>query len=953
MVNAQLHGVLRHLHSLRETQTVAEASDSQLLDWFTRRRDETPFTALMRRHGPMVWGVSQRLLHHTQDAEDVFQATFLLLAQKAASIRKQGSVGSWLHGVAHRLALKTRVRQARRQDRERRAAEAQPMKRDSDSSWQEVQTALDAALDRLPEKYRAALVLCYLEGKSHAEAARQLGCPLATLRTHVARGRKLLRDRLTKHGLTLSTAGIVSLLLASAASAAAPTTLARATAKAALAVAAGHKAAAVCSAPVAALVNGGLRTMFVGKMKMAMALLLAASVAAVACGLANTPAADESAKPPAASAKPPAAKEADNKEAVAYSGRVLDPDGKPLAGAKLHLAKPWYQMKRPAPSPLYATTGEDGRFSFTVPQATVGSDQMELVATAKDFGPGWVTLGPQDKKDNLTVQLVKDDVPIEGQIVDLQGKPVKDATVRVTGIRAAAKEDLGPWLKAVASSKGQSMQKEHQYLPRLLKCDEVPGISHEIKTDADGHFRLACTGHNRLITVRIDAPTIASQELRILTQAGKTIEAPEIDANPEYGIEGLTIRYFPATFKHVAGPTKPITGIVRDKDTGSPLAGVTVKSYKLANNPIHGLEFLETKTDAQGRYRLTGMPKGKGNKILFEAPEDQPYLTVHAVVPDTDGLDAVTVDFEWKRCIWIEGRVTDKATGKTVPCHVQYFALFGNPNLKDHPGYQGTHVNRNNWKADGRFRVIGLPGPGLLTVWAGDQYLAALERDDADGAKTPTLGTDPVHASAYNVNAAARIDPPQKVESFQRAIVLDPGETFTGALLGPDGKPVEGALSYGLSSQAGWERPPLKTAEFTVRGFNPRRPRPVLFRHIEKNLVAVFELPKDTTKSITVRMQPGATITGRLVDANGQPRPNVEMDVSARDDKGNSLGFSLPNKVKTDKAGRFRIETLLPGYKYELNDHYGFLRDMLQLKDGLRAGETMDLGDVQLKRPGE
>src|SRR5690349_19925006 len=115
MVNTSLHGVLRHLHSFRESQAVAEASDAQLLDWFARRRDEGPFTALMRRHGPMVWSVSRRVLHHPQDAEDVFQATFLLLAQKATAIRKHGSVGSWLHGVAHRLALKLRVQQARRQ----------------------------------------------------------------------------------------------------------------------------------------------------------------------------------------------------------------------------------------------------------------------------------------------------------------------------------------------------------------------------------------------------------------------------------------------------------------------------------------------------------------------------------------------------------------------------------------------------------------------------------------------------------------------------------------------------------------------------------------------------------------------------------------------------------------------------------------------------------------------
>src|SRR5262249_10853244 len=151
--------------------------------------------------------VSRRVLPHTHDAEDVFQATFLLLARKAGSIRKGGSVGSWLYGVAHRLALKVRLQQARRQSRGRRAADMRRSKPTGEISLSEVQAALDAALGELPEIYRAALVLCYLEGKTHEEAARHLGCPLATVRTRVARGRKLLRARLANQGLTLSTAG--------------------------------------------------------------------------------------------------------------------------------------------------------------------------------------------------------------------------------------------------------------------------------------------------------------------------------------------------------------------------------------------------------------------------------------------------------------------------------------------------------------------------------------------------------------------------------------------------------------------------------------------------------------------------------------------------------------------------------------------------------------------------
>src|SRR5262249_23262862 len=148
--------------------------------------------------------------------------------------------------------------------------------------------------------------------------------------------------------------------------------------------------------------------------------------------------------------------------------------------------------------------------------------------------------------------------------------------------------------------------------------------------------------------------------------------------------------YHGANFRYVAGPTKPIVGVVRDRDTKKPLAGVTVQSYKLANSPYHGVDMVRTTTDAQGRYRLVGMPKGDGNKILLPPRADQPSPPAHAVVPDTPGFDPVTVDWELKRGVWIEGRITDKVTGKPLKGSVEYFSMYANPNLRDYPGFDGT-----------------------------------------------------------------------------------------------------------------------------------------------------------------------------------------------------------------------------------------------------------------------
>jgi RNA polymerase sigma factor (sigma-70 family) len=957
MVNAHPHGVLCHLHGLRQTQALAEAPDAQLVEWFARRHEEEPFVALLGRHGPMVWAVARRVLANVQDAEDVFQATFLVLARKADSVRKAGSVGSWLHGVAHRLALKARLQQTRRRSRERRAADMRQPRRLGETPWSEVQAALDTALGELPEKYRAALVLCYLEGKTQEEAARQFGCLLATLRARVARGRKLLRDRLAKGGLTLSTAGLAALLIASAAPAAAPAALAKAAVRAAVPFAAGQPAATLCSRQAAGLVAGGLRAMFLGKVQTATAVLLAAGLVAGAAALAQrVTAANEGAKPAAKEAQPPAAdarpQAADqDKDSLAYGGRVLGPDGRPVAGAKLFLIPLWAYIDRPAPSPVYATTGPDGRFRFKVPRAKLGNyRETALVVTADGHGTAWLDIDLRDKKDDLTLRFVKDDVPVAGQVVDLQGRPIQGVTVSVLQIKAAPGEDLRPWLEAVRNKQARNLSLEQKYISRQLMSPEVPGLPHQAVTDPEGRFRLTGIGRDRLVMVRVSGPTIATQDLRVLTRSGQPIEVPEttyLDGRP-----ASVATYYGARFRHVAVPTKPIAGVVRDKDTKKPLPGITVQSYKMANNPIHGRDTLQTTTDAQGRYRLTGMPKGEGNKIVAVPGGDKPYPLSGKSVPDSPGLDPVTVDFELKLGVWIEGKVTDKATGKPLQARVEYFALYANPNLRDYAGFEGAFISRSvlNVKEDGSYRVVGLPGAGLLAVAYSDHYLLAHERDDEDGLKEGEfLATAPYVVSAISYNAFARIDPPRGAGAVKRDVALDAGRTYNGTVLGPDGKPLEGVRAYGLSGWAGWEETPRKTASFTVRAFNPRRPRPVLFLHGGKRLTGALEVPKDRAGPLTVRLAPGAAVTGRLVDADGRPRPDTEVELTFRNPRMSAWAHYVPDRIKTDSAGRFRVEALLPGYAFGLSDGKGWLH----FGGALRPGRTTDLGDVRMKRAEE
>ena len=223
---------------LRHAVDAGELTDRQLLARFATQRDEAAFAILVRRHGPLVLGVCRRVLGHEQDAEDAFQATFLILARKAAAMRWQDSIGNWLYGVAYRVASKERAREARR-----RQCLGQPLglpepEAPPEPAWRELAAVLDEELHGLPDECRSALLLCYLEGLTRDQAARQLGWSLRTLDRRLERGRELLRTRLTGRGLTLS-AALLGVVLARSATAAVPPVLAEAASSSATRYAAG------------------------------------------------------------------------------------------------------------------------------------------------------------------------------------------------------------------------------------------------------------------------------------------------------------------------------------------------------------------------------------------------------------------------------------------------------------------------------------------------------------------------------------------------------------------------------------------------------------------------------------------------------------------------------------------------------------------------------------------
>jgi RNA polymerase sigma factor (sigma-70 family) len=277
MARISLHTFIRHL--CRRCRAEASGlTDADLLERFATQRDEAAFEVLVWRHGGLVLGVCQRLLRYAGDVEDVFQATFLTLVRKARSIRRREALGSWLYRVAYRMAVRLRLQRAKREQRQTSDVDTLAAAEVDDPSRRELGAALDDEVSQLPERYRAPVVLCYLQGLTTSEAARVLGCPQGTVLSRLAWARQRLRNRLVRRGLAPAALGTLPLVETATASPA--PALVAAVVRAALPFAAGR--ASVLSPEVAALTQGALQAMLLSKIKMTVALVLVASLVGVA-----------------------------------------------------------------------------------------------------------------------------------------------------------------------------------------------------------------------------------------------------------------------------------------------------------------------------------------------------------------------------------------------------------------------------------------------------------------------------------------------------------------------------------------------------------------------------------------------------------------------------------------------------------------------------------------------
>ena len=947
MANSALSVTLRQIQQLYKGESVASLSDGRLLERFAAAGDEASFEALVARHGPMVLGVCRSVLKDEHDTEDAFQATFLTLARNVGSVRVESSLGGWLYRVAYRVATQANIEADRRRVRERKAGMSARLVADPrrDSPWCDVFPTLHEEIDRLPERHRAPLVLCYLEGMTYEQAAQQLCWTEPTLRSRLSKARAKLKARLARRGVAGAGAILGAFFTERMSCASLPGSFVRGAVEVAM--------QGTTAAAGAVLLAGRVRwVLTLSTLKGALPIVVLACTASFALAFGVSGAREEgpSINPARARTNPPqaAAQPTPNPpaETVEVRGRVLDPDGKPVAAATIRLA--YFMSRKPVDNEPMARSGTDGRFAFQAPRDVVeqlarGTHQFApgLVAMAPGFGLGRVDVGDYSGViQDVTVQLVKDDLPIEGRVLDLEGKPIADVEIHTSTLYEAPGGDLGPWIEAMKAVPSGPHNGSLREMPFHLKRT----------TGADGRFRLDGVGRERVVMFTISGPAITVTRTFAMTKDVPLIRSSNINI-----IGPKTMTFHGARFDFVAAPCKPVVGVVRDLDTGKPLAGIRVNGMEYDGSNLAYYHEVVSTTDKHGRYHLTGMSSADTYRLFLSPGEAQPYPAAEFVKSvASPGLNwaPATIDLRLKRGVLVRGRITDKVTGEPLKeTNVDSLALADNPHVDDYPGFRGTYPTTAVSDADGRFAIAAVPGRGIIGVRVNsDRYLLGVgaEKFQPKGSGT-ALPAYPRFPLANDYNLLAPIDTEVGTEPAMLDLQVDPGRTRSVTVVDSDGKPVPRCLTYGQGPFGTWGRHPLDSATFKVTALDPRQPRLVMVLHQGRKLGGSALIQAEGNSPVTLTLQPLGILTGRLVDDEGQPRTKFEVASCGSSDSDPNHGY-FHGRYTVDQDGRFRIE-VVPGVFHSalaIKDDGQELGDVFR-RIKLEPGQVKDLGDIRLK----
>jgi len=936
---------VRDIDILYQSGTIAGLTDRELLGRFTARDSaaaQQAFEAIVHRHSPMVLGVCRRVLHDEHTAEDAFQATFLVLALKAGAIRKRDSLGPWLHGVAARVSRRARAISRRRREQalahDNVASSAATVGSEIDAA--ELRSVLDEEIGRLPGAYRRAVVLCCLEGKTQEDAARELGWTKGTVSGRLARAKELLRARLSWRGFALSPMLAGSSLAQENAEVVVPVSLASGALRQAASVLLGRTEPLAASGAVVALARGALRAMLLNKLKLTVATLLFLAIIAGGAGLMARTAAlrKDEAKSSAAGLQLPQAPRHDRTtpssapDRMVITGRVLDPNGKPVAGARvavvaLPLPQPQtHDLRALERTQVLGSARADalGHFRVDFPRSMIGRWDVDLVAGATGWALGARAMEPNTTSADETITLQPERI-LRGRFIDLQGQPIAGVSVRVYQYNGLPYETAG----------------------------EAPPWPGPVTTDGQGRFALRGTGPNGTLMLEARSDGHARQMFRIDPGDEAWARETNFALSPAQAIEVRVTR---------ADDGKPVPGAW--VNVIAPRRGVVARPVPVPET--------NARTDENGLVRITPA-LGESFWITASAPASVPYLNQRVILEWPKGAVRQAVELKLMRGLPVRGTITEEPSGKPVAGALVTYSMTRRADRRLYRDFQSMLCEAVT-TADGHFQITVPPGPGHLLVRAATPDFLHVATSGLE------LGTGFLPNRLMYPDGLAHIDPKPDETSHEVTMRLRRGVTVAGHVIGPDSKPVAKAIAFGRTyvpyngrgliftySNAYLSEIEVRDGRFEIPGCDPEKPSVFHFFDREHQLGATVELGGKSARSgpLVVRLEKCGAVRVRYKDPQGKPLAGRQLEGRGRGledfllliitpgvtdmvrDKAmadmefhTNLDEKRLRGLRTDADGRGIMESLIPGATYRFRGH-----DFTAV-----AGKTIDLPEVVIDR---
>jgi RNA polymerase sigma factor (sigma-70 family) len=949
-------------------QHLRQMPDRELLAQFAGQGNETAFRALMDRYGPMVLRVCKRVLGNDHDAEDAYQATFLVLASKAGSQRWQESVAAWLHGVAVRVAREARRAAQRRRLHEHQAVEKKTADPLADLSLRETCGLLEEELARLPEKYRTPLIQCELMARRQDEVARELGCSVRALKHRLEYGKDLLRKWMAARGVTL-TGILLSLMLSPGSEAAAfPPNLLANSLRAVLLFVSGRETTAASSAATH-LAGLALKGMLVAQVRTRVIGVLIALVLAggglgawqilahksdSANALADPPPANEA--PVARDAAPVGDMEVAQPETAApingptvlVRGNVLDAAGHALPSAEVTalIRRPFRPGEHGLRDEVVARgrADEQGSFRLLVPAQLptwFPERQVVLVAKAPGHAPHTTLVRlAEQRATEVDLQLTAAKRVVQGRLLAADGKVAPGVRLRVIRLGDVARETVQGGTEYDGPNLGW------------------PG---PVVSDAEGRFTLSGIDPEQGVWLQVEDDRYAPDAFG-LRGADRP---PTVRLQPARVLEGRIV---------AADTGKPVGGVKLTARLPGPIFNpgrFTMSDYLSLSARTLPPGSLDGVSGVDGRFRLRP-PLGGKTILEIHPPVDSPYLAVCKEVVWSEGVVQQTLALSLPRGVVVRGQIVDQDSRPVAGASVQFGSVASRPDVIE-GRYRIVVVGK-----DGRFRLTVPAGPVRLLAHGPThgyrakplRYWSVVDNDAEPkrwGWREPLPSERRFYAHAEQALTLKTAESPPEVR-----LRLVRGETVAGRVTDPDGAPVQSAVLLCGEKVSplrnGAVQPlPVRAGRYELPGCVAGRVYPVLFLDAVNGWGAVVDLRGGRGAGPEVKLARWGSAKVRLVDAKGRslagrwPRlvllteRSFAVDQPPREraaDGHLSVCYDARHYSTdpvSDGEGWLTLPALIPGARYVLEyaDVEGVLRYTPEFR--VEPGEQLQLRDLAIR----